>query len=429
MTQGLWDGFEYRASRDRGDVEQALKSGTVAIDTNVLLDLYRYVSGPREELFQGLEALGPRLFIASQVAVEFWRGREAALNDTALRNPPVTFELEEFRDSAISKFNEWANRVALDRGKRAEALSGVHGAMDAVVSLIRDSVAAEEGGRQSHTAQDLILQRIVALSAGRVGIPPEDVLSDRRKEGLRRADAGLPPGYKDKKKNDPDRVVGDYLFWCEAMDKACRNESDLVLITRDTKEDWWTIVKGEPQGPRIELIEEFWSKSNGRRLYMLRPSQFVSMMAEASGGRPSAAAQEMARAERALSVRGWTEAGVIELLHALQERYAAQYRAVVHAAFSNNQVTRDKIYDLAGFDEDRTLRGFGRPVNRLARDTFDPQGELDEFPVVFDSVYDPSHSWVQAAAFALDPDLGEVIRDVLKASPPPADLRRPDGDG
>lgn len=69
--RGLYDGFEgYRTPTDE-DYRSLLMQGTVVLDTNVLLNLYRYNTRTRTDLVAVLERLEDRLWVPHQVMVEF----------------------------------------------------------------------------------------------------------------------------------------------------------------------------------------------------------------------------------------------------------------------------------------------------------------------------------------------------------------------
>jgi hypothetical protein len=57
------------------DIAATIKTGLVTPDANVLLNLYRFQAGTRDELFGALEELGERLWIPHQVGLEFQRNR------------------------------------------------------------------------------------------------------------------------------------------------------------------------------------------------------------------------------------------------------------------------------------------------------------------------------------------------------------------
>ena len=78
---GLFDGFEgYRVPID-ADVDHALMSALVAIDANVLLNLYRYNARTVEDLLAIFERFGDRLVVPHQAMREFHRNRLAAIGN------------------------------------------------------------------------------------------------------------------------------------------------------------------------------------------------------------------------------------------------------------------------------------------------------------------------------------------------------------
>jgi PIN like domain len=76
---GIFDnGFEaYRTVTD-DDYRLLFTSGLIILDTNVLLDLYRYHPETRKELLDVLDQVRERLWIPNQVMSEFWAGRAAS---------------------------------------------------------------------------------------------------------------------------------------------------------------------------------------------------------------------------------------------------------------------------------------------------------------------------------------------------------------
>lgn len=73
---GLFDGFEgFRILAD-ADVDHALTSALVAVDANVLLNLYRYNVQTTEDLLAVFERLGDRLVVPHQAIREFHRNRQ-----------------------------------------------------------------------------------------------------------------------------------------------------------------------------------------------------------------------------------------------------------------------------------------------------------------------------------------------------------------
>lgn len=78
---GLDDEFRDYLTPADDDYQSVMSSGLVVLDANVLLNLYRYATSTREDLFNVLRKLGDRLWVPHQVAHEFWKNRENALED------------------------------------------------------------------------------------------------------------------------------------------------------------------------------------------------------------------------------------------------------------------------------------------------------------------------------------------------------------
>src|SRR4051812_20313779 len=77
----LFDGFEGYRIVAESDVDKALTSALVAVDANVLLNLYRYNAQTTKDLLAVLEKLGDRLIVTHQAAREFHRNRLAAIGN------------------------------------------------------------------------------------------------------------------------------------------------------------------------------------------------------------------------------------------------------------------------------------------------------------------------------------------------------------
>lgn len=71
------------------------------------------------------------------------------------------------------------------------------------------------------------------------------------------------------------------------------------------------------------------------------------------------------RTEEAEPPVPWTADALVSLLTRLDDDWPVQAQAIRLAAQSAGRVTRDQIYELGGFPEERMLRGFTRPPVRL----------------------------------------------------------------
>lgn len=91
-------------------------------------------------------------------------------------------------------------------------------------------------------------------------------------EAKKRYECAIPPGYKDLHKKGP-AAYGDAIAWFQLLDYAKTIDKPLILVTRDTKEDWWWEHDGKTLGPRHELIQEM--VDTNTRFYMYTTERFM----------------------------------------------------------------------------------------------------------------------------------------------------------
>lgn len=228
---------------------EILRTGTIALDTNALLDLYRVSKQQRTEILDVLSAVRDRLFIPYQVAFEFQRNRLKAVRDNGA-----------IYDSLVDSFvlkQSLLNDIR-DRQLKAE----VQKLFEDVSRTFKDQL---DRLRAEHTLTvesakkaDPVLEALdELLPIGSVGArPKEDVLADRRRTAHQRIKDEVPPGFADaKNKDDP---TGDYLIWAELLERAVGTSRPLMFVSNDeTKGDWYRAkISGHSLGPLPELVAE-----------------------------------------------------------------------------------------------------------------------------------------------------------------------------
>lgn len=88
---------------------------------------------------------------------------------------------------------------------------------------------------------------------------------------------------------------------------------------------------------------------------------------------------------------GWTLPLVVEALQLTGYRAADQLRCVLWAVeHGEEELTREKVYELTGYNEKRTLRGFTRPFNRATQQLKDAGQLPPSAPDLLEPVYDPA---------------------------------------
>lgn len=253
----LRDQFPHFYMPDEDVVKAAMQTGLIAPDANVLLNLYRFQSGARDELLGTLEKAGDRLWVPHQVGLEFLRNRLNVMHEQQQFFSKTEAAFGELVDELRKKVREFRTRIALGEDQIA-------GVMESIAELHERFTRLAAGAADGNVylgehASDKVLAQVEALLENRVGgAMTAAELDEARKEAQRRVKEKIPPGYKDGDKADPS---GDYLVWLQIMTEAKARRVPAILITDDRKEDWYRREHGQTLGARPELREEMMNEA------------------------------------------------------------------------------------------------------------------------------------------------------------------------
>lgn len=245
------------------------KSGVFILDTNVLLNLYRYSKETRDTLFKAMNQLKDRLWMPHHIAKEFMKNRIRVIYETIDRYQILENKQEEF----VNVFKETLRLK--DEDKEIKKLS------DFIKKWIDDN--KENNYLVKNPTDDGVLSKLLELYDGKVGRKyADEEISDIKEDGKKRYANQTPPGYKDKnKKNDinDNNMYGDLIVWKQILEYAKDEHRNIIFITDDQKTDWWNEEKGRTIGPRIELREEFIS-STKQNFHMYNMHSFIALYRE-----------------------------------------------------------------------------------------------------------------------------------------------------
>jgi hypothetical protein len=258
--------------------------------------------------------------------------------------------------------------------------------IDAVTEL-----ADEEAPRFARdTSKDPILTGLEPILRGRVGRPfTETEYAEAVEEATRRRDVKEPPGYKDAKKPGTD-WVGDYIMWAQTLREAQSRKQDVLIVTGDVKDDWWRRQYGEIRGPLPYLVNEM-RQVAGTRLFMLRPESLLPYARQILDVEVrEESVQDVERVAEGEN-GGWTSEAMSDFLARLYlEGWRTQEAVIRTAALRGGFIEREAVYELGGYKEGRSLRGFTRPINRVTRE-FRQSGKVSESAIdVLQTEYDSS---------------------------------------
>jgi hypothetical protein len=248
------------------------------LDTNVLLDVYRYSDVNRANFLKLLSALRGRLFVPNRVAVEFARNRIGVIRGHFGPQRIIKSKLDESEKEIRAKH---AKHRHLD-----ELLALIASAR----KLVNDKYGEAEEKHLSLIADDTILRELQSVIGEDVGEPyPE---ADAQKEYNRRKEGMIPPFCKMDDDKDEERRTGDVVIWLELLKQYEGKKKPLIFVTDDMKENWWYDSGGGRHDPQPALVQEAY-RQTGADVLFYTSERFSETAAERLGVEiPKALAEE-----------------------------------------------------------------------------------------------------------------------------------------
>jgi len=245
------------------------------LDSNILLNLYRYSEQTRETFLGILEEIGERLWIPHQVALEYQDNRL----DTIAEQTKLYDRIDDILGNTAKDL-----RVLLGREHPSLDVGGFRDKVEAAISDLQDALKEQKENHPELLQNDPTRERLTTLFEGRVGRAyTQDELSELYRHGQERYAAQVPPGYKDESKKTVKRYgslvlqdkYGDLVLWRQMIDKAEDEKKPIIFVTDDAKEDWWWVAQGNTLGPRPELVTEMRIET-GMAFYMYSSNRFMT---------------------------------------------------------------------------------------------------------------------------------------------------------
>lgn len=338
----LFNGY-YRPSEQEFD--DFWKTAVIALDANVLLNLYRYSSETRDRLITVLEMFQSQLWLPYQAALEFHKNRLTVIYEQIDAYEKIKLLLGSGRKDLESRLGEFRRHPII----RIDSLiSRIDKAFDSVLTAL-------ENAKLKHPSvdEDPVLNVITNIFDGRVGEPYSDEeLESMYKAGELRYSKQKPPGYKDAQTKKGEEKYGDYIIWRQIIDFAKKEKKPVILVTDDVKEDWWLRLNGKTIGPRPELIGEI-QKEASVKFYMYKTDQFMEYSKGVRKGSVSSNTLQEIRDVRKMVENGNGQGGWDNIISMLSDTPMAKRAMLIQ----NIRNIKDELREMGGAIKSFSQRG------------------------------------------------------------------------
>jgi len=230
-------------------------------DTNVLLDMYRYSEDTRKTYLKVLQDLKAedKLWIPYHIGEEFFKKRL-----------DVIFQYKDSYQEIIKHIQNAKRDIKTSfKDHPIINLESIEKSLD---NIIKDIEKAEKK-HPDWLEEDGILPQINKIFKNCVSSPlPGSELKEIEKEGEKRYEKKIPPGYCDHDKEE--NKYGDLIIWKSLIKKAKKSKRPIIFITKEKKEDWWKEKEGKTIMPRPELRREMLEET-GSNFYLYTSDRFL----------------------------------------------------------------------------------------------------------------------------------------------------------
>ncbi|MDT7833133.1 PIN-like domain-containing protein [Flavobacteriaceae bacterium S356] len=267
------------------------------LDTNILLNLFRYPESARNDFLKVLRKIKSSLWIPFIAGLEFYENVESVKNSQLKAYSQISKLLEKTKENEESLVNDFVNDLKkLNLDKRhfeiseqeliesikkynSDYLKNLNSIQEKYLFKNQDSSVKTEKIKKEN---DKLMTSLESILKNKIGqkFKSQEEIEKINTEAKKRYLELIPPGYKDssKSRDSKKRVLiydslkfsrdyCDFYLWKEIIQIAKdskESEVNLIFITDDVKEDWWRISSGKTTGPRIELIDEIKSSTDNK---------------------------------------------------------------------------------------------------------------------------------------------------------------------
>ncbi|MFJ9440493.1 PIN-like domain-containing protein [Kitasatospora sp. NPDC101235] len=273
-SKSLHDWFPAFHPKSTEELTILIQGGLVALDANVLLDLYRYIPQARNELISALRELGDRLWVPYQAGKEFHERRFNAISNQQKSFDDALSSLVQAKSQALKSLEQLQAACSIPEAELADCVRSLKRAFGGAEGKVKGQRNRLDVDQKSAISGDHILREIDDLLDGKVGPPLEADSEVRVREGAEaRFSQKIPPGFEDSGKLG-DRSLGDLLLWEQLIAEAKRRKIPVLLVSREQKPDWVRRRNEDVLGPHPLLVDEMNLRA-GISFHLMHPGDFL----------------------------------------------------------------------------------------------------------------------------------------------------------
>lgn len=242
----------------------------IVIDTNVLLNMYRYTSETANSILDAFEIFKDMIWVPFLVGLEFNENREKVI----LQQISIFKETEKCLNSNYQDLKNKLKKLNIENRHPLIITDEISKSFKQLIDIEKEKITKLEKEYIEGIKDDPIGNRINDLLIKHI-IEPNHHQSDIKKynnEAELRYKHKIPPGYEDNKKDGYiffngityTKKYSDYIIWQEIIEKVKKDKiENLIFITDDLKEDWFkqkSIIGKKTL--RSELVNEIKNKTD-----------------------------------------------------------------------------------------------------------------------------------------------------------------------
>lgn len=248
-------------------IEDIKNDALIVLDANVLLLPFTTDVKNVEAIktvYQGLVETD-QIFLPAQAVREYLDNRAKKLTD-------INESLQKKSNQSFSYVGGHPLLSSLESYQSVLALeAGLKDAIKEYQNKIRETLSAIGAWGWN----DPVSQMYHEVLSERV-LDDEVLDLDAISKDLERRNAlNLPPGYKDKSKEQ--NQAGDLLIWHEILNIASERNKHVIFVSGDEKADWWHQSGKSALYPRFELVDEFREKTDGCSFHIISLSKLLTL--------------------------------------------------------------------------------------------------------------------------------------------------------